>query len=252
MGTVVTIDLFGDGDAAARRRPRSLGARPGRACGVPTPSSAPGTRTARSARSAGASSRSRQAPPRSPPSSRGANGAALSRGWFDPWADAGGVDPTGYVKGWAAQRALDVLASRGVVTGAIVNAAGDIATFGTRARAGLSGSASSTRMTAGAWPVLSRSAERSPPPAPTSAAAPLSTRGPGGRRRRVASASVTGPDLDLADALATHSRRRRRRSQARLNASTATRASSSTTTGRGSGRPILPTPYDSRRLYESR
>ena len=30
----------------------------------------------------------------------------VSAGWFDPWAMPGGVDPTGFVKGWAAQRAL--------------------------------------------------------------------------------------------------------------------------------------------------
>jgi thiamine biosynthesis lipoprotein len=35
-----------------------------------------------------------------------ATARALSHGWFDPWAMPGGVDPTGYVKGWAAQRAL--------------------------------------------------------------------------------------------------------------------------------------------------
>ena len=54
---------------------------------------------------------------------------SLSQGWFDPWAMPGGLDPTGYVKGWAAQRALDSLAGPGL-RGAIVNAAGDIATFG--------------------------------------------------------------------------------------------------------------------------
>ena len=53
----------------------------------------------------------------------------LSGGWFDPWAMPGGVDPTGYVKGWAAQRALAELASPGL-SGAMVNAAGDIASFG--------------------------------------------------------------------------------------------------------------------------
>jgi thiamine biosynthesis lipoprotein len=53
----------------------------------------------------------------------------VSDGWFDPWAMPGGVDPTGYVKGWAAQCARDVLVSAGV-SGAIVNAAGDIASFG--------------------------------------------------------------------------------------------------------------------------
>ena len=55
----------------------------------------------------------------------------LSGGWFNPWAMPGGFDPTGYVKGWAAQRALAALASPGV-SGAIVNAAGDIASFGGR------------------------------------------------------------------------------------------------------------------------
>jgi thiamine biosynthesis lipoprotein len=53
----------------------------------------------------------------------------MSRGWFDPWAMPGGVDPTGFVKGWAAQRALDELRTTSA-TSAMVNAAGDIATFG--------------------------------------------------------------------------------------------------------------------------
>lgn len=53
----------------------------------------------------------------------------LSRGWFDPWSMPGGVDPTGLVKGWAAQRALDPLRNQGL-SGALVNAAGDIASFG--------------------------------------------------------------------------------------------------------------------------
>jgi thiamine biosynthesis lipoprotein len=59
--------------------------------------------------------------------------SALTRGWFDPWAMPGGVDPTGFVKGWAAQRALDELRSRGGASSAIVNAAGDIASFGCQA-----------------------------------------------------------------------------------------------------------------------
>jgi FAD:protein FMN transferase len=52
-----------------------------------------------------------------------------SDGWFDPWAMAGGVDPTGLVKGWAAELAAEVLRSAGVGA-AMVNAAGDIAVFG--------------------------------------------------------------------------------------------------------------------------
>jgi thiamine biosynthesis lipoprotein len=53
----------------------------------------------------------------------------LTDGWFDPWALPGGVDPTGYVKGWAAERALDALRMPDVAA-AVVNAAGDIASFG--------------------------------------------------------------------------------------------------------------------------
>jgi thiamine biosynthesis lipoprotein len=52
-----------------------------------------------------------------------------SGGWFDPWSMPGGVDPTGLVKGWAAERALNELKWLDL-TGAVVNAAGDIASFG--------------------------------------------------------------------------------------------------------------------------
>jgi thiamine biosynthesis lipoprotein len=52
-----------------------------------------------------------------------------SGGWFDPWAQPGGVDPTGLVKGWAAARALSVLTAAGVRS-AMVSAGGDVATFG--------------------------------------------------------------------------------------------------------------------------
>ena len=53
----------------------------------------------------------------------------LTRGWFDPWALPGGVDPTGMVKGWAAQRCLRALDSV-EASGIIVNAGGDIAVRG--------------------------------------------------------------------------------------------------------------------------
>jgi FAD:protein FMN transferase len=53
----------------------------------------------------------------------------LSGGWFDPWSLPGGVDPTGLVKGWAVERALTQLRAAGV-SAAMVNAGGDIATFG--------------------------------------------------------------------------------------------------------------------------
>ena len=52
-----------------------------------------------------------------------------SDGWFDPWGLPGGVDPTGLVKGWAAERALDVLKAAGLPA-AMINAGGDIAVYG--------------------------------------------------------------------------------------------------------------------------
>jgi thiamine biosynthesis lipoprotein len=53
----------------------------------------------------------------------------LSDGAFDPWAVAGGFDPSGLVKGWAADTAADILVAAGV--GHVqVNAAGDLALRG--------------------------------------------------------------------------------------------------------------------------
>src|SRR5260370_34375520 len=54
---------------------------------------------------------------------------AASGCWFDPWAMPGGFDPTGLVKGWAAERALDRLRGAGL-PGALVNGGGDVAAFG--------------------------------------------------------------------------------------------------------------------------
>ena len=54
---------------------------------------------------------------------------AALEGWFDPWAMPGGFDPTGLVKGWAAEQALAILRIAGVKA-AIVNGGGDIAVFG--------------------------------------------------------------------------------------------------------------------------
>jgi len=126
----------------------------------------------------------------------------LSRGWFDPWAMPGGVDPTGYVKGWAAHRALLALAGPGV-TGALVNAAGDVACHGNPApgepwRIGVADPASPTQLAAvvevtGAIATsgtYERGAHLVDPRSGTPAA-------------RAASATIVGPDLGLADALAT-------------------------------------------------
>ncbi len=126
----------------------------------------------------------------------------LSGGWFDPWAVPGGFDPSGYVKGWAAQNALAAFRADGI-RGVLVNAAGDIASSGGLGegrpfRIGIADPRSPLRLAeivelAGAI-ATSGTYERgdhlidphSGRPAP-----------------RAASASVTGPDLGLADALAT-------------------------------------------------
>ena len=52
-----------------------------------------------------------------------------SFGAFDPWAVDGGFDPSGFVKGWAAEKAADMLVSAGCEQ-VQVNAAGDIALRG--------------------------------------------------------------------------------------------------------------------------
>ncbi len=50
---------------------------------------------------------------------------AASRGAFDPWAAPGGFDPSGYVKGWGADRAAEILIGHGFAN-VQVNAAGDV------------------------------------------------------------------------------------------------------------------------------
>jgi thiamine biosynthesis lipoprotein len=49
----------------------------------------------------------------------------LSDGAFDPWAVSGGFDPSGYVKGWAADRIAQMLLQAGC-SHIQVNAAGDV------------------------------------------------------------------------------------------------------------------------------
>ena len=53
----------------------------------------------------------------------------LTFGAFDPWSVEGGFDPSGYVKGWAAAKAAEMLVSAGCDS-VQVNAAGDIALRG--------------------------------------------------------------------------------------------------------------------------
>ena len=126
----------------------------------------------------------------------------LSGGWFDPWAMPGGIDPTGYVKGWAAQNALAAFRSSSIC-GVLVNAAGDIASSGglgngTPFRIGIADPFAPLRLAeiielTGAI-ATSGTYERG---------AHLIDPRSGRPAARAASASVTGPDLGLADALAT-------------------------------------------------
>lgn len=127
-----------------------------------------------------------------------------SGGWFDPWAMSGGVDPTGLVKGWATQRATDVLRRAGV-RAAMVSAGGDIATVGC--------APDQDEWLIGVthpWQPTALAALVALPPDGAVATSGNYER-PGQlvdpRSGRVASdvisATVTGPDLALADALAT-------------------------------------------------
>ena len=126
----------------------------------------------------------------------------LSRGFFDPWAMPGGVDPTGYVKGWAAQRALDLLRPLPLV-GAIVNAAGDIACFGgpepgQQFRVGIADPSAKGRLTA-----IARVEHSIATSGTSERGEHLLNPMTGERQAASTSASVTGPDLGMADALAT-------------------------------------------------
>ncbi len=127
---------------------------------------------------------------------------ASSRGWFDPWAMPGGVDPTGLVKGWAVERARDVLRRAGAAA-ALVSGGGDLAVFGRPApgqewRIGIQ---HPWRRDALAGIIEVRAA---------AATSGTYERGPhlidprtGRPGHRGISATVTGPRLALADALAT-------------------------------------------------
>lgn len=53
----------------------------------------------------------------------------LTEGAFDPWAVAGGFDPSGLVKGWAADRCSEILLQHGAEH-VQINAAGDLALRG--------------------------------------------------------------------------------------------------------------------------
>ena len=127
---------------------------------------------------------------------------AASKGWFDPWAMPGGVDPTGLVKGWAAERALAELLQAGVPA-AMVNAGGDLAVHDRPApaepwRIGIRHpwrvDALACVIEADAAVATSGAYERGEHLIDPHSGRPLTT---------AASATVTGPSLAIADALAT-------------------------------------------------
>jgi thiamine biosynthesis lipoprotein len=60
----------------------------------------------------------------------------LTDGIFDAWASPDGVDPTGIVKGWAVQRAAELLRDAGFAA-VNVNGAGDIQIYGGPQRIGI-------------------------------------------------------------------------------------------------------------------
>jgi thiamine biosynthesis lipoprotein len=53
----------------------------------------------------------------------------ITDGAFDPWCVEGGFDPSGYVKGWASDKAIAILRNYGA-TFIQVNGAGDLSLFG--------------------------------------------------------------------------------------------------------------------------
>ncbi|HEY2578499.1 MAG TPA: FAD:protein FMN transferase [Streptosporangiaceae bacterium] len=125
-----------------------------------------------------------------------------SHGWFDPWAMPGGIDPTGLVKGWAVERAADVLRRAGVAA-ALVNGGGDLTAFGSPGpgQPWLAGIRHPWRADALACIVEVRSAVATS--ATYERGGHLIDPFAGRPAVGVASATVTGPSLAMADALAT-------------------------------------------------
>ena len=205
MGTVVTIDVYPsavpDGEFSADLRHRL-----GRARMVLQQADSdfstwrPGSRVSRLRRGEITAA---EVPPVVTAVMRACEAARqLSGGWFDPWAMPGGFDPTGYVKGWAAGRALAELDGL-AMHGALVNAAGDVACAGRQPsgepfRIGIADPGEPRRLAAIAEVTgciaTSGTYERG---------SHLMDPHSGMPAARAASATVIGPDLGLADALAT-------------------------------------------------
>ena len=122
----------------------------------------------------------------------------LTGGAFDPWAMPGGFDPTGLVKGWAAQRALAPLREAGMAA-AMINAGGDIACYGHDGwRIGVRHPSQPERLVCVA-DVRSAIASSGGYERPGEIVDPASSR----PAAAVTGATVVGTDLALADAYAT-------------------------------------------------
>lgn len=127
----------------------------------------------------------------------------LTDGAFDPWAVAGGFDPSGYVKGWAADQIADQLLKLGAKH-IQVNAGGDISVRG--------GKDASTAWKLGVahpnqYDQISKIYEITNGAIATSGTAERGDHIIDPQSKTIAvgarSATVTGPDAGMADALAT-------------------------------------------------
>jgi FAD:protein FMN transferase len=126
----------------------------------------------------------------------------MTNGWFDATVLPGGVDPTGLVKGWGAQRAKDAICTAGFAD-VLLNAGGDVAASGgprpgERWRIGIRHPSD---------PLLLVGVVEGAPAIATSGTYERGAHLYDPREQRFSvrfgSATVIGPDLALADALAT-------------------------------------------------
>ena len=130
----------------------------------------------------------------------------LTDGAFDPWKVDGGFDPSGFVKGWAADKCGEIFKKYGVEN-SLVNAAGDISVRGGLLNDGV----------VGPWPLQIRNPEKFDEVVkdiPINHGA-VATSGVGEKGSHIKdpfteliaigalSATVIGPDGGLAEALAT-------------------------------------------------
>ena len=146
----------------------------------------------------------------------------VSGGYFDAWSQPGGFDPTGIVKGWAGDRALAMLRAAGV-PGAMVNAGGDIAAYGTtpegapwrigvrdpfaidqmRAVVEIDGAVATSGDYERGEHINNPRARATQVTDTTPTKLASATQVTGAMPTKLASATVTGPELALADAMAT-------------------------------------------------